>query len=127
MKFIFLFRGLDIPTVEVVINYQLPADPADYVHRIGRTARAGKSGISISIVTERDIDIVHSIETRIGKQMEEYSIPENPVLAILDEVNIAKRAADMELFDKKFGEKEKIRREKRVLLGVGLVKKKSSK
>lgn len=127
MKFIFSFRGLDIPTVEVVINYQLPADPADYVHRIGRTARAGKSGISISIVTERDIDIVHSIETRIGKQMEEYSIPENPVLAILDEVNIAKRAADMELFDKKFGEKEKIRREKRVLLGVGLVKKKSSK
>ncbi len=78
-------------------------------------------------MTERDIDIVHSIETRIGKQMEEYSIPENPVLAILDEVNIAKRAADMELFDKKFGEKEKIRREKRVLLGVGLVKKKSLK
>ena len=95
----------------------MPADPADYVHRIGRTARAGKGGLSISIVTERDIDIVDMIETRIGKQMEEYIVPENPVLEILDSVNIAKRAADMELFEKKFGEKERIRKEKRILVG----------
>jgi ATP-dependent RNA helicase DDX49/DBP8 len=55
-------RGLDIPQVEVVLNYQLPSDPADYIHRIGRTARAGRGGMSLSIVTERDIEIVETIE-----------------------------------------------------------------
>ena len=116
-------RGLDIPTVQVVINYQLPADPADYVHRIGRTARAGKGGLSISIVTERDIEIVQTIEAKIGKQMQEYGVPENPVLEMLDDVNVAKRAASMELFEKDFGAKEKIRKEKKVHLGHNIPKK----
>ncbi|KAJ3014358.1 UNVERIFIED_CONTAM: hypothetical protein HDU68_000331, partial [Siphonaria sp. JEL0065] len=55
-------RGLDIPFVEVVFNYELPADAADYVHRVGRTARAGRGGLSVSLVTERDIDILQNIE-----------------------------------------------------------------
>jgi ATP-dependent RNA helicase DDX49/DBP8 len=57
-------RGLDIPQVQVVINYQLPADPTDYIHRIGRTARAGRGGLSISVVTERDVEIVKTIESK---------------------------------------------------------------
>jgi ATP-dependent RNA helicase DDX49/DBP8 len=57
-------RGLDIPLVQVVINYQLPADPTDYIHRIGRTARAGRGGLSISVVTERDVEIVKMIEEK---------------------------------------------------------------
>lgn len=59
-------RGLDIPTVQVVFNYELPADPTDYVHRIGRTARAGRGGLSISFVTERDLEIVHNIEASVS-------------------------------------------------------------
>jgi ATP-dependent RNA helicase DDX49/DBP8 len=65
-------RGLDIPDVGVVINYDLPRDPDDYIHRVGRTARAGRKGTSISMVGQRDVELVHAIEARVGKQMEEY-------------------------------------------------------
>lgn len=65
-------RGLDIPDVGLVINYDLPRDPDDYIHRVGRTARAGRSGTSISLVGQRDVSLVQAIETRVGKQMEEY-------------------------------------------------------
>ena len=47
-------RGLDIPHIEVVINYDLPQCPEDYVHRIGRTARAGMSGCAVNLMTEKD-------------------------------------------------------------------------
>jgi ATP-dependent RNA helicase DDX49/DBP8 len=66
-------RGLDIPSVDLVINYDLPRDPDDYVHRVGRTARAGRKGTSISLIGVRDVELVHAIEDRVGRQMEEYA------------------------------------------------------
>lgn len=65
-------RGLDIPDVGLVINYDLPRNPDDYIHRVGRTARAGRKGTSISLVGQRDVDLVHAIEARVGGQMVEY-------------------------------------------------------
>jgi ATP-dependent RNA helicase DDX49/DBP8 len=65
-------RGLDIPSVALVINYDLPRDPDDYVHRVGRTARAGRKGTSVSLVGQRDVGLVQAIEERVGRQMEEY-------------------------------------------------------
>lgn len=56
----------------LVINYDLPRDPDDYVHRVGRTARAGRKGTSVSLVGQRDVGLVQAIEERVGRQMEEY-------------------------------------------------------
>ncbi|TQS37494.1 hypothetical protein Golomagni_02027 [Golovinomyces magnicellulatus] len=66
-------RGLDIPEVELVINYDIPRDPDDYIHRIGRTARAGRKGEAVTFVGQRDIKLVQAIEARTGSQMEEWS------------------------------------------------------
>ncbi|GAB7346429.1 hypothetical protein MBLNU457_5126t1 [Dothideomycetes sp. NU457] len=65
-------RGLDIPSVGLVINYDIPRDADDYIHRVGRTARAGRRGVSISLVGQRDVELVQNIETRVGELMGEY-------------------------------------------------------
>ena len=55
-------RGLDIKELQAVINYDLPWDPEVYVHRIGRTGRAGNKGLALSLCTEQELDRVKSIE-----------------------------------------------------------------
>jgi ATP-dependent RNA helicase DDX49/DBP8 len=65
-------RGLDIPEVALVINYDVPRDPDDYIHRVGRTARAGRVGHSVTLVGQRDVDLITAIEARVGSEMEEY-------------------------------------------------------
>lgn len=62
-------RGLDIPEVDLVINYDLPLNPKDYVHRVGRTARAGRAGRSLSIITQYDVELVQRIEHLIEKKL----------------------------------------------------------
>ncbi|MBS1991100.1 MAG: DEAD/DEAH box helicase [Cyanobacteria bacterium SZAS LIN-2] len=66
-------RGLDIPTISHVVNYDLPESPEDYVHRIGRTGRAGRSGIAYSFVGENQRYLVRDIEKVIGRQLDENS------------------------------------------------------
>lgn len=63
-------RGLDIPVVSHVINYDLPNTPEEYVHRIGRTGRAGRSGVALTFVTEDERHMVRDIERIIGKQLD---------------------------------------------------------
>jgi ATP-dependent RNA helicase RhlE len=63
-------RGLDIPAVSHVINYDLPNTPEEYVHRIGRTGRAGRSGVAFSFVTEDERYLVRDIERIIGKELD---------------------------------------------------------
>ncbi|KAI8921101.1 P-loop containing nucleoside triphosphate hydrolase protein [Powellomyces hirtus] len=88
-------RGLDIPTVQVVMNYELPADATDYIHRVGRTARAGRGGMSVSLVTQHDINVLLNIEKKMQKKMQELPVVENEVLEILNEVALAQRVANM--------------------------------
>lgn len=60
-------RGLDIPEVAVVVNWEVPRVADDYVHRVGRTARAGRRGVSVTCVTEGDVELVQVLEERISK------------------------------------------------------------
>ena len=60
-------RGIDVDNITLVINYNLPEDPRNYIHRIGRTARAGKSGMAISFAVENDIRQLTNIENSIGQ------------------------------------------------------------
>lgn len=67
-------RGLDIPLLPHVVNFDLPNVPEDYVHRIGRTGRAGAEGESVSLVCLEDIDNLKGIEKLIGKTIEHEMI-----------------------------------------------------
>ena len=60
-------RGIDVDNITLVINYNLPEDPRNYIHRIGRTARAGKSGMAISFAVENDMRQLNNIENSIGQ------------------------------------------------------------
>lgn len=62
-------RGLDITDLPLVINYEIPTAPEDYVHRIGRTGRAGASGVAISLVDEEEVKYMDEIEKLIKKQI----------------------------------------------------------
>ncbi len=68
-------RGLDVNDLTHVINYGLPDDIATYTHRSGRTGRAGKTGVSVSIVHSREKGKIKDIEKRIGKQFELKEVP----------------------------------------------------
>ena len=62
-------RGLDIPSVDLVINYDVPQTSKDYIHRVGRTARAGRSGKSITLVTQYDVEWFTRIEHAMSKKV----------------------------------------------------------
>jgi ATP-dependent RNA helicase DDX47/RRP3 len=92
-------RGLDIQGVDLVINYDIPAHSKDYIHRVGRTARAGKSGLSISIVTQYDVESFQKIESLIGKKLEEYNIEEDVIKLMSTTVNEAEKLANDKMKD----------------------------
>lgn len=66
--------GLDIPAVELVINHDMPSSPTTYIHRVGRTARAGRSGTAISLVTPHDLRLLQAVEQAINTKLQEYTI-----------------------------------------------------
>ncbi|CAG8506881.1 19028_t:CDS:2, partial [Racocetra fulgida] len=91
-------NSLDIPLVDVVINYDIPSNSKDYIHRVGRTARAGRSGKSITLVTQYDVEFYQRIEQVIGKQMELFPIgSKEDVLLLQERVSEAQRIATLEM------------------------------
>lgn len=67
-------RGLDIDDVDIVVNFELPRDPEDYVHRIGRTARAGRKGKAVTFIGRRDFSLLARIERFIGTRMQREKV-----------------------------------------------------
>jgi len=90
-------RGLDIPSVDVVINFDIPTHSKDYIHRVGRTARAGRAGKSITLVTQYDVELVQRIESVLGKKMDLWPIDDEEVALLKERVNEAGRVAVNEL------------------------------
>ncbi|KAG6376389.1 putative ATP-dependent RNA helicase rrp3 [Boletus reticuloceps] len=90
-------RGLDIPSVDVVINFDIPTHSKDYIHRVGRTARAGRAGKSITIVTQYDVELLQRIEKVIGKKLELFPTSKEEVMLLKERVDEAGRLAVNEL------------------------------
>ncbi|KAG0145126.1 hypothetical protein CROQUDRAFT_46209 [Cronartium quercuum f. sp. fusiforme G11] len=90
-------RGLDIPAVDCVINFDLPTNSKDYIHRVGRTARAGRSGKAITLVTQYDVELLQRIEGVIGKKMSEFEHDKEQVMILGERVGEAAREAAREL------------------------------
>ena len=68
-------RGIDIDDIDLVLNFDVPQDPEDYVHRIGRTARAGAEGCAITFISLDDQSRFHHIEKFLGKEIYKVPIP----------------------------------------------------
>ncbi|KAL5487551.1 DBP8 [Sanghuangporus weigelae] len=114
-------RGLDVDDIALVVNWDMPQEPEEYTHRVGRTARRGRTGLAVSFVTEWDEDRMIRVEGRIKTKLKEITLPEERVLEKLNAVATAKRLANMELHDSEFGKREgihKIKHDKRLRLGV---------
>ncbi|XP_038063851.1 probable ATP-dependent RNA helicase DDX47 [Patiria miniata] len=92
-------RGLDIPHVDVVVNFDIPTHSKDYIHRVGRTARAGRAGKSITFVTQYDVELYQRIEQLIDKKLPLFPTEEQEVMLLMERVTEAQRFAKLEMRD----------------------------
>ena len=110
-------RGLDIPEVALVINHNVPSVTKDYIHRVGRTARAGKKGQSVTLVTPTDVKLIQAIEEMINVKMDSYdNVKDDEVADIHVQVSVTKREQDIKLGETDFDEKRNINKRKKLLL-----------
>jgi ATP-dependent RNA helicase DDX47/RRP3 len=91
------YRGLDIPSVDIVINFDIPTHSKDYIHRVGRTARAGRAGKSITLVTQYDVELIQRVEQMTGKKMDLWPTDDQEIALLKERVNEAGRVAIAEL------------------------------
>lgn len=107
-------RGLDIPNVQLIINHRLPKQANEYIHRVGRTARAGRCGLAISIFRfPRDLEFLSDIESAINTKLTEHPIDQKMVERIFMQVNVSRRECEMQLDNKDFDERAQNYRRKK--------------
>jgi ATP-dependent RNA helicase DeaD len=92
-------RGIDVDSITHVINYNLPEENENYTHRSGRTARAGRHGMSIAIVTRRDLGRVKDIERKIGKQFTKALVPNGVDVTEKQLFNLVHKLHDVTVMD----------------------------
>ncbi|KAL1129952.1 hypothetical protein AAG570_012896 [Ranatra chinensis] len=109
-------RGLDIPMVDLVLNYTLPTAAKDYIHRVGRTARAGKKGRAISLVTPSDIALLNSIEESINAKLEPYKIESKEVAKLFTQVSATRHESEIRLNQGDFYKKRIINKRKKLMM-----------
>jgi ATP-dependent RNA helicase DDX47/RRP3 len=92
-------RGLDIPLVDIVINYSVPDNAAEYVHRVGRTARAGRSGKAITFTAQYDVMRFMTIEKEIhgDKKLPAFDIDKEAVMLLMGTIDEAQRQAKIRM------------------------------
>ncbi len=100
-------RGLDIPIVDLIINFDLPRNPNDYIHRVGRTARIGKKGFCLNFVSQYDIDLILSIEKKINSTIQEIFIDDDDIMSEISLVSQAVKICKMKIYESGFEEKNK--------------------
>lgn len=107
-------RGLDIPNVQLVLNHRLPKFPNEYIHRVGRTARAGRTGQAISIFRfPRDLEFLAEIEGLINTKLTEHPIDQRLVERIFMQVSVAVHEAETKVDNTDFDERIQNYRRKR--------------
>merc|ERR1712029_995014 len=102
-------RGLDIPHVDIVINFDIPTHSKDYIHRVGRTARAGRAGKAVTFVSQYDVELYQRIEQLLGKKLPLYPSVEEEVMLLGERVGEALKMAKTQMkdLDDKKGSKKK--------------------
>lgn len=97
----------------MVINYDVPQHSKDYIHRVGRTARAGRAGKAITLVSQYDVELLQRIEEVTGKKMDLYETEAEDIAALKERVGEAARAAKTEMKDLEQNGKGKGRKRQR--------------
>lgn len=90
-------RGIDVDNISHVINYNLPDDIESYTHRSGRTARAGRHGISLAIITAKDVVKIRQIEKKINTQFEKLPVPGGIEVCEQQLLHLTNKAHDVEI------------------------------
>lgn len=75
-------RGMDISNIEIVFNFDIPIDPEHYIHRVGRTGRAGKQGLAINFATPEQQFIIAKYEKRLKIKIEEFGVSEDKIISV---------------------------------------------
>lgn len=101
----------------MVINYDVPQHSKDYIHRVGRTARAGRAGKAITLVSQYDVELLQRIEEVTGKKMDLYETEAEDIAALKERVGEAARAAKTEMKDSEQNGKGKGRKRQREDVG----------
>ncbi len=100
-------RGLDIPTLKVVINYDLPHVVGDYIHRIGRTGRAGVEGLAITLISPKEEIALRDVEQMLGKKIDREILQEyKPDVSEIKKAS-RKKSKEIKKVDGAFGKKKK--------------------
>jgi ATP-dependent RNA helicase DDX47/RRP3 len=83
--------------VDIVINFDIPTHSKDYIHRVGRTARAGRAGKSVTLVTQYDVELIQRIEAVTNKKMDLWPTDKEEIALLRERVDEAGRLAATEL------------------------------